>query len=324
MTSMGLRNTTADDAVPADGLLGLGYPDLTSSAHQKNGSAYTPFVFNLMQQNLIKDPVFSIYLNSANEQNWAGEIIFGGVDSTKYSGNISYVPVQQITAASASSSSYMFWVVYGQGVAVNGGKGTKPPNIQYATPLPTIIDTGTTLSYLPEQMVLAIVEAIVGPGSNYQQDPTTGMYVLDCSVANQKTTIQLQMTSSSAASKTPVVIDASINDVLMKDQLGNCYLAIAPSDATSPFGANSALIGQSILRSAYMVFDMGQNRIGFAPSIFSEGQNNNAGSIGGGGGGSNNNNNGASGGQSGASSLVISGIRWPLVISLFVVYYCTF
>jgi hypothetical protein len=314
MTTQGLRNTTANDAVPASGLLGLGYPGLTSTAHQKNGTAYTPFVFNLMQQNLIQDPVFSIYLNNVNEKNWAGEIIFGGVDSSKYSGNLSYVPVQQITAtpssANASSTAvtgYMFWVVYGQGILVTGGKGSTP-NIQYATPLPTIIDTGTTLTYLPAPMVQAIVEAVAGPGT-YQQDQSTGMYIVDCALANQDTTIQLQMTPTSSSTSSPVVINAALKDVLMSDQSGYCYLAIAPSNSASPFGPNSALIGQSILRSSYMVFDMGQNRIGFAQTVFSAGSNNDGSSSTGTGSGASSGSNSANGspGQSGSSpSLVAS------------------
>ncbi|KAI8339572.1 aspartic peptidase domain-containing protein [Chlamydoabsidia padenii] len=329
MSSQGLRNTTANDPVPADGLLGLGYPGLTAIAHQKNGSAYTPFVFNLVQQNLIQDPVFSIYLNRADERNWAGEIIFGGVDSTKYSGNISYVPVQQITAGSSTSSSavtgYMFWVVYGQGVTVTGGQ-YPTTNIKYESPLPTIIDTGTTLSYLPAEMVKAIVEAVAGPGI-YQQDQNTGMYKLDCGLTNQNINIQLQMTPTSAATDSPVVINTAINDAILQDQTGSCYLAIAPSEGTSPFGANSALIGQSILRSAYMVFDMGKNRIGFAQTIFTPGSSTdgsngtNYGSSSGGGGGSNGSNGNAAG-QSGTSpSSVVSTLNVMISILVMICLY---
>ncbi|KAI8096745.1 aspartic peptidase domain-containing protein [Halteromyces radiatus] len=315
MTALGLRNTTSDDQVPASGILGLGYPGLTSIAHQ-NGSAYNPFVFNLLQQNLIQNPIFSIYLNNAQTLGWSGEVIFGGIDNTKYSGSINYVPVQQTTAG-ASSTGYMFWTVLGQGFNVIGGKGNTS-SLQFSSPVPSIIDTGTTLSYLPLNMVKGLMLSIFGPGV-YQQDVSTGMFMVDCAMASESNvTVQFQMTSSSSATNnSAAVINVALTDMILQDASG-CYLAVAPSDDTSSstFGPSSTLIGQSILRSAYMVFDMQQNRIGFAQTIFTSATNNN-----------NSNNSGGSsgGGKNGStsgSSIVNLNHGWNriILVSVFVYY----
>lgn len=41
---------------PADGLLGLGYPDLAATKS-------TPVFFNMIKQGVVEKPVFSFYLN---------------------------------------------------------------------------------------------------------------------------------------------------------------------------------------------------------------------------------------------------------------------
>lgn len=47
----------------------------------------------MMKQGLVKDPLFSFWLNRrANEKN-GGEIVFGGIDPNHHEGNHTFVPV---------------------------------------------------------------------------------------------------------------------------------------------------------------------------------------------------------------------------------------
>lgn len=47
----------------------------------------------MLDQNLVPEPVFSFWLNrNANDEN-GGELIFGGMDSSHYIGEHTYVPV---------------------------------------------------------------------------------------------------------------------------------------------------------------------------------------------------------------------------------------
>lgn len=49
--------------------------------------------YNMIEQNLIKEPVFSFWLNrNANEED-GGEIVFGGMDSKHFKGEHTFVPV---------------------------------------------------------------------------------------------------------------------------------------------------------------------------------------------------------------------------------------
>lgn len=89
-----------------DGLLGLAYSNLAAGGE-------APLFYNMWSQNLIPKPIFSFYLNPLVDRSeidlgetklWfyvhrditatsGGELILGGVDSTKYTGSITYVNV---------------------------------------------------------------------------------------------------------------------------------------------------------------------------------------------------------------------------------------
>lgn len=49
----------------------------------------------MVNQGLVKDPVFSFWLNRNIKGKEGGEIVFGGVDSDHFKGNHTYVPVTQ-------------------------------------------------------------------------------------------------------------------------------------------------------------------------------------------------------------------------------------
>ncbi|XP_051125858.1 aspartic proteinase A1-like isoform X2 [Andrographis paniculata] len=71
-----------------DGLLGLGFKEISA------GNA-TPVWYNMVEQGLVKDPVFSFWLNRNPEDEEGGEIVFGGVDKHHFKGKHTYVPVTQ-------------------------------------------------------------------------------------------------------------------------------------------------------------------------------------------------------------------------------------
>ena len=49
----------------------------------------------MVDQGLVKEPVFSFWFNRNADEKEGGEIVFGGVDPDHYNGEHTYVPVTQ-------------------------------------------------------------------------------------------------------------------------------------------------------------------------------------------------------------------------------------
>ncbi|KAI5440904.1 hypothetical protein KIW84_010392 [Lathyrus oleraceus] len=75
-------------ALPFDGILGLGFQDISVGR-------VTPVWYNMIEQGLMLDKVFSLWLNKDPLAQIGGEIIFGGVDKRHFKGDHTYFPISQ-------------------------------------------------------------------------------------------------------------------------------------------------------------------------------------------------------------------------------------
>ncbi|XP_018606241.1 pepsin A-like isoform X2 [Scleropages formosus] len=127
----GLSKTEAlfMEYMQADGILGLAFPSISSSGA-------TPVFDNMMNEGLLSQDLFSVYLSSNSETESA--VIFGGIDPSYYTGNIYWIPL--------TSDSY--WQITMDSVIINGN------TVACANGCQAIVDTGTSV--------------IVGPSSDIQ------------------------------------------------------------------------------------------------------------------------------------------------------------
>ncbi|XP_036960424.1 pepsin A-like isoform X2 [Acanthopagrus latus] len=107
-------------SMAADGILGLAFQSIASDN-------VVPVFDNMIQQGLVSQPMFSVYLSGNSEQ--GSEVVFGGTDSNHYTGQINWIPLSSATYWQINMDSV---TINGQTVACSGG-------------CQAIIDTGTSL-----------------------------------------------------------------------------------------------------------------------------------------------------------------------------------
>lgn len=279
---IGLVSDTASILVESDvhranGILGLGFPDLSTKTGQKPGH----FVMNLYQEKLISDPVFSVFLNSQFVYGKSGEIFLGGLDTTRHNPkDLKYAPVvnydvsayyiaPNLDSNATKSGTYLYWAVPGQGFETSTGYKTPKSALQ-----PYILDTGTTLTYVPAAVAKGIVMSVTANAKTTTYDEFSGVYRVSCSLYKKKgTTVSFFVSSSaSTASTTPITVTVPVSELVipMDDELTpetsqSCMFGIAPSppglDLTT---ADTWILGEVVLRSIYSVYDLKENRVGFA------------------------------------------------------------
>ncbi|KAI7854968.1 aspartic peptidase domain-containing protein [Circinella umbellata] len=254
-----------------NGILGLGFPGLNSA---RGASNVEPFPFNLGKT--LDDQVFSIFLNSHYSYGMSGEIVFGGIDTSKFTGELQYVPVVTYDTANylvspnvgadskKTGGIYLYWSVAGQGVKVN--------NYQKSfTPQAFILDTGTTLTMVPKTYAEGILEAATGSKSKYSWDELNGVYRVDCGLKTSTVNIEFQIsTSTGSASQNAVTISTPVKEMIIPldtdylDTATACMFGITASSSGLTAG-ESWIIGEASLRSMYLVHDMKNNQVGLAP-----------------------------------------------------------
>lgn len=117
-----------------DGVLGLGPVDLTEGTISEPGTVPT-VTDNLFSQLEIPENQMSIFFApTTTEESTNGELTFGGVDSSKVTGAITFIPI------TASSPANEFW-----GIDQSVTYGTTQTLLATAA---GIVDTGTTLFLL--------------------------------------------------------------------------------------------------------------------------------------------------------------------------------
>ncbi|KAF9921840.1 Type I transmembrane sorting receptor [Linnemannia zychae] len=124
-----------------------------------------PPLMTIFKDNLLDMNVFSVYLAPSLEQNQGGSFLFGGIDSTKFTGSLNYIPVSTVAGVREG-----MWYAD----ADNAFVGDTPVS-NYSTS-PWLFDTGTSFIAVPTSFAQTFHASI--PGSTYSS--TDGIYILPC------------------------------------------------------------------------------------------------------------------------------------------------
>jgi len=206
-----------------DGLLGLAWPSINTVSPR---SVATP-VANMISKKLISTPVFTAKLGRGDE---AGFYSFGYIDPNAASGELTYTPVD---------NSQGFWQAASASWSLNGVTKERSGNT-------AILDTGTTLALVDDDIVSAIYGAIQGATFDDQQGGWK--YPSDAKIP----TVQF-----------------AVGDVLYTVKPED--FAFGEADSGFTFGGIQSrgdlgfdILGDVFLKSVYVVFNQGETTVGVA------------------------------------------------------------
>ncbi len=201
------------------GILGIGFGmGLTTR--------YPNFVDELALQNVTRVKAFSLALGGKAEQE--GVIVFGGVDTSKFTGALERLPITP--AAQAPDGVPRYWVSMAS-VSLSPPGRAATSRVYANSNMQVFLDSGSTLSLLPTALADSIAADFGAPAA-----AADGFYTVDCSLASST-----GGTLDFAFGATTISVPYS---ELIRRSGSRCMLGI---QASSDF----VLLGDTFLRSAY-------------------------------------------------------------------------
>lgn len=213
----------------SDGLLGLAF----SSINTVEPKQQTTFFDTAISEGALAANLFTADLVAGAP----GTYDFGFIDSSKYTGSITYTDVD---------TSNGFWEFTGTGYAI-GTASFKSSSID------AIADTGTTLVLLDN----SIVEAYYKKVSGSENSESEGGYVFPCSATLPSFTLGI-------GSYRAVIPGTYVNYSPTDDSGTTCYGGIQSNE-----GIGFSIYGDVFLKSQFVVFDSDNTQLGVAAKTLS-------------------------------------------------------
>jgi hypothetical protein len=267
-TIKALEMGLASESTLPMGIMGIGYD--TDEASNSEESKAKPFIYpsiidTMFNQSLISTKAYSLYLDDLEAS--TGSIIFGGLDSDKYHGDLLQLPIVPDTLQNGMKVYAEFSVAMtGFGITSQSGITTNfTAEVEAA-----ILDSGTTVTYLPDRLVSQLIQAINGV-----DDPEgTGNIFVDCNIRNNASMTFNYGFGGANGVFIKVPVSELVFDLTGVFSLGPysppelpfsnvCAFGILPGGTEGPF-----TLGDTFLRSAYVVYDIQNNLIALAQTNF--------------------------------------------------------
>lgn len=273
VTVKSLQMGLATSVETGTGVLGVGFTQ-DEAAQTK----YPNIITELADQNFTNSRAFSLYLNDIRAT--TGTLLFGGVDTAKFSGPLNILPIVE------QPQGYTYYGVVMSSVSMTYSNGTQVPISSGLAG--AILDSGTTLSYLPE----AVVTPLFSELGVYTDALASGYSMISCDYLNSQPglAVSFGFGDGQASGGDNFTISVPVNELVL-DVLSTYgeLTSGAPFDNVCLFGIQSSasgfggggggggggddsedditLLGDTFLRSAYVVFDLDHHQIGMAQAV---------------------------------------------------------
>lgn len=227
-----------------DGILGIGYVSNVASATSQGEGIYSNVPTSLLNSGYISTLAYSMWLNDLDAAE--GDLLFGGVNTEKYQGEL-----ETIAVVLYEDGVYRSLTIPLASVQVTGSESSIPRGEEIFVAL----DSGSSLTYLPFDLTISIYNAL---GARYSR--TEQVAFIECDRADDAATLDFQFTDQKT-------IQVPFNELVIPYSRNLCVLGILPSDELY-------ILGDTFLRSAYVVYDLARNEISLAQTVFNSTEDN--------------------------------------------------
>ncbi|KAG6022954.1 hypothetical protein E4U41_002120 [Claviceps citrina] len=225
-------------------ILGIGYPSNEAQVVLAGRKPYPNLPAKLHADGKISSTSFSLWLNNVDAE--AGSVLFGGIDTEKFRGSLVGVPIQK------ANNDYTQFFITMTGLDV--GSETVASDMALAV----LLDSGASLTLLPNHITSQIYLLV-----NAQYQERHDVAFVPCSLRQQNATMTFRFSF-------PAAITVSLSEMILDypDRAGKAP-KFDNGDEACVFGIRPAhdsatILGDTFLRSAYVVYDMDKNEIALA------------------------------------------------------------
>ena len=248
---MGLAN----QAVDSTGVMGISFASgETICYEQGNCSRIVPTIVDqLKDQGYTQRNAYSMWLNDLESD--SGTILFGGIDTAKYSGELISLPMQ-VDPTDGAYDNVTDLAVSLTSVSIRTESGTQKLSADNFA-VAALLDSGTFDTELPASVANATTS---GMGAVY----IDGEAIVPCRTAKANVTLIFGF-GGGASIEVPIsemIVDAGFT---FQDGSEACYLGI---DAIDEDLGGAIILGDTFLRSAYVVYDLENQQIAIGQTKF--------------------------------------------------------
>lgn len=258
-----LANVTMGLGVDTDiayGLVGVGYA-LNEASVSQTAEIYNNLPLVMRNEGHIKSNAYSLWLNDLGASK--GNILFGGIDTDKYMGDLVRVNVEK----DPQSQRFTAFTVQLTSLGAHSSSGEDALSSS-SFPVPVVLDSGTTLSYLPQDLTLQVWREV---GAIYVTDSNgNGAPLVPCALANNEGYFTFGFGGDGGP-----LIQVDMDELVVQAFTQETPLPSGPYEGQSAcqfgiqnYSGDHFLLGDTFLRSAYVVYDLENNEIGIAQTDF--------------------------------------------------------
>lgn len=242
-----------------ESILGIGYMANEAAVSRGTSRPYPNLPELMRRSGQINSNAYSLWLNDLDAS--AGSLLFGGVDTEKYVGQLETLPIQTTYGDSAPTE---FIITLTDLSFVEDGRD--PVSIATGRAEPVLLDSGSSLTYLPDDLAAGVMDAV---GAEFDRE--NGIALVPCSLARSTSTvdfrfsqpvISVQLNELVLAPERRYSSSPRLTPTLADGRTEACFFGIMPAGELPP------VLGDTFLRSAYVVYDLENHEISLAQTNF--------------------------------------------------------